>query len=358
MYFSINKTPIGNSFPTYFIAEIGSNFDGDLSKAKELIYLAKEAGANAAKFQHYTAESLVSSKGFNDLGDKLSHQASWEGSVFEVYNKAALNSEWTAELKAECDSVGIDFMTSPYSEEFIDLVAPFLSAFKVGSGDITCHHIIAKMASHGKPLLIATGASSIEEVRAAYESAGGKTQPIALLQCNTNYTAHESNYRYLNLNVLKTFKTAFPDAVLGLSDHMPGYIEVLGAVALGARIIEKHFTDSNDNDGPDHKFALEPDVFSHMVRDVRRLESALGDGIKKIEENELETVVVQQRSLCASEDLGKGALLSEDNLVALRPFGVKCIPPYKIENLIGKELKQSVVKGEAITLDMLGLDKI
>ena len=343
----IGSRTIGIDYPTYFIAEIGSNFDGNLDKAKYLIELAKNAGADAAKFQHYTAESLVSDHGFSKLGSNGSHQSQWEGSVFDVYKSASLNADWTAELVKICNEFEIDFLTSPYSLFLVDFVNEFVPAYKVGSGDITWHEIIMKMAEKGKPLILATGASDISEVISAINAA--KASPgIVLMQCNTNYTADQQNYKYLNLNVLKNYALQFPDCILGLSDHMIGHVEVLGAVSLGARVIEKHFTDSNDNDGPDHKFALNPTAFRSMVQDVRFLEEALGSAFKKIEINEMETAVVQRRAVRAAVELKKGDLITKDTLEMLRPCPEDSIKPYEYEKLIGKKIKSNLNKGEAL----------
>ena len=304
--FFINKRQIGINYPTYFIAEIGSNFDGDLNRAKDLIYLAKVYGAEAAKFQHYTAEGLVSDFGFRSLSRINSHQSNWQSSVFDTYKKASLNEEWTEELKLTCQKVGIEFMTSPYSLDLIEYVNKFVNCFKVGSGDITWIEAIKFMASKGKPILLATGASNQEEVNRAVGAIKEHTNEIVLMQCNTNYSGSKSNLKNINLNVLKNFQESFPDTVLGLSDHTPGFITVLGSVALGARVIEKHFTDDNTRNGPDHSFALDPKAWKAMIDYTRDLESSLGSGIKEIESNEKETAILQRRSIRAKKSIKAG----------------------------------------------------
>jgi sialic acid synthase SpsE len=344
----IDGKKISRSDPVYFIAEIGSNFDRDLSRAKDLIHLAKEAGADAAKFQHYTAGSLVSDFGFKELGGRQSHQASWKKSVFETYQDASLNQEWTSVLKETCDEAGLSFFTSPYSLELVDYVDPFVPAFKVGSGDITWHEIIVRMASKGKPVLLATGASSLEDVRAAVDAALAVTPNLVLLQCNTNYTAGHENYSCVQLNVLREYERYYPGVVLGLSDHMPGHVTVLGAVALGARVIEKHFTDSTDREGPDHSFSMTPVTWREMVDRTRELEASLGDGQKKIEANERETIVVQRRCIRASRDLDANALLSESDFTMLRPCPADGIAPFRARELVGKRLKRRMSSGEHI----------
>ena len=163
----INSNSISPSHPTYFIADIAANHDGDLERAKDLIYLAKEAGANAAKFQHFEAEKIVSDYGFTRLGKQKSHQANWDKSVFEVYKAAECDRRWTEELVTTCHKANIEFMTTPYDFEAIDFFAPYLAAYKVGSGDITWIEALEKIASKRKPLLLATGASSMEDVERA-----------------------------------------------------------------------------------------------------------------------------------------------------------------------------------------------
>ncbi|MBA3013376.1 MAG: N-acetylneuraminate synthase family protein [Proteobacteria bacterium] len=336
----IDGKRISRNDPVYFIAEIGSNFDRDLSRAKDLIYLAKEAGADAAKFQHYTADSLVSDHGFKQLGSRQSHQSSWKKSVFKTYQDASLNRDWTAVLKQTCDEAGITFLTSPYSLELVDYVDPFVPAFKVGSGDITWLKIIERMASKGKPLLLATGASDLVDIQRAADAALAVTADLVLLQCNTNYTAGQENYSYLQLNVLREYETLYPGILLGLSDHMPGHVSVLGAVALGARVIEKHFTDSTDRDGPDHPFSMTPTTWREMVDRTRELDASLGDGRKKIEENERETAIVQRRCIRASRDLEMDTFLCEDDLAMLRPCPEDGIAPFEFHKLVGKKLKR------------------
>lgn len=344
----INKNTITHDSPTYFIADVAANHDGDLGRAKELIYLCAEAGADAAKFQHFTAKTIVSDRGFKNLGGQQSHQASWKKSVFEVYNDASLNKDWTAELKETCVKAGIDFFTSPYSFDLVDYVDQYVPAYKVGSGDITWYEIIEFMAKKNKPMLIACGASTGDEVVGAINACLKHNNNIVLMQCNTNYTASLENFKYIQLNVLNTFKSMFPGVILGLSDHTPGHATVLGAVALGARMVEKHFTDSNDRNGPDHKFAMNPKSWREMVDRTRELEYSLGCGIKKVEENEKETVILQRRSIRVRTGLQKGQVLSKEHLEVLRPCPVDGLPPFEIGRVIGKKLRRDLTEGDHI----------
>ncbi|WP_039866361.1 N-acetylneuraminate synthase family protein [Pedobacter sp. BAL39] len=342
---------IGQGHPLYFVADIGANHDGDLQKALDLIEMAKEAGADAAKFQHFQASKIVSRVGFDSLGGQLSHQASWKKSVYEVYEDASINQDWTPILKKRCDEIGIDFFTSPYDFKSVDDVDQYVDLYKVGSGDITWIEIIKYIANKNKPVLIATGASDMPDVERAMNAIQPLTKDIVLMQCNTNYTVEKDKHKYSNLNVLKTFSTKYPDTILGLSDHTFSHSTVLGAVALGALVFEKHFTNSNDQDGPDHKFAVNPAAWREMVDRANELYEALGDGIKRVEENELQSAIVQRRSLRLTSDLPAGHTLSAGDLEPLRPITSDGLEPYKIDEVIGHVLKENLKQGAEITLN-------
>ena len=348
--FEISGRIIGPTRPTYFIADIAANHDGDLERAKDLIWKAKEAGADAAKFQHFSAESIVSDHGFRSLGSQQAHQSKWDKSVYQVYKDASVNLGWTPHLKETCDKAGISFFTSPYAIDLVDAIDPYVPAYKIGSGDITWLEIIAHIAGKGKPYILATGASTMDEVDKAVQMALSINPQLALLQCNTNYTGSIENFRYIQLNVIRSFSTMYPGLTLGLSDHTPGHSCVLGAVALGACIIEKHFTDDTSRTGPDHQFSLDPNSWREMVMRTRELEYALGNGIKRVEFNELETVVVQRRSIRTTTDLKIGHKLSRDDLVALRPCPDDALSPSEIDQVIGCTLRNDKQKGEYITI--------
>lgn len=342
----INNFQINNDSPTYFIADIGANHDGDLSRAKDLIWKAKESGADCAKFQHFLAEKIVSDYGFSGADTKISHQASWKDSVFNIYKKYHTPRQWTDELIKTCAEAKIEFMTTPYDLEAVEIFKDHVNCFKIGSGDITYKDIILKLAETNKPLIVATGASSLKDVKDLVKLLDLKKTDICLMQCNTNYTGTNENINFQNLNVLKTYKKEFPDVVLGLSDHTFGFISVLGAIALGAKIIEKHFTDDNSRVGPDHHFAMNPYTWIEMVERSRELESIMGLEIKKVEKNEDETVIVQRRSIRASRSLKKGDKINYNDLDFLRPCPKNALTPMEYENLLGKKLKNNKKFGE------------
>ena len=340
------KLPVDASLslnqPTYFIADIAANHDGSLERALQLVKLAADAGADAAKFQNFRAETIVSRRGFKELGKKLTHQAKWEKDVFDVYAAAALPMEWTEALIAECKENQIDYFTAPYDLEYIDYFADKMPFFKIGSGDITWKQSIDLMATYGKPILLATGASNLEEVEDAVALIERYNVPLILMQCNTNYTGGEENFDYINLRVLETYRRKFPHAVLGLSDHSQGYIAVLGAVALGARAIEKHFTDDTSRSGPDHGFSLDPTTWREMVDTTRILERSLGDGTKRIEENEIEARIVQRRAYRYSRDIEAGYVITEPDLIPLRPCPPDGVTPFQLDMVINRKLSKKV----------------
>ncbi|HLO75194.1 MAG TPA: N-acetylneuraminate synthase family protein [Magnetospirillum sp.] len=342
----IGTREISLGAPTYFIADIAANHDGDLERAKDLIWKAKEAGADCAKFQHFLAKDIVSDVGFRSLGGQQSHQSKWRKSVFEVYEQYHCPRGWTDTLVETCAQAGIDFMTTPYDFQAIEMFAPVVPAYKVGSGDITWLASIEAMARVGKPVLLACGASSMADVERAVDAVLAHNRQIVLMQCNTNYTGENANLEHINLNVLRSFALHWPDMVLGLSDHTHGHATVLGAIALGARVIEKHFTDDNGREGPDHHFAMNPRTWAEMVKRSRELEEALGDGVKRVESNERDTVIIQRRALRAKGELAAGHRLAAGDLEPLRPCPPGSIEPYRLDDLIGRTLNRTLAAGE------------
>lgn len=292
---TIGEQVISEESPTFFIADIASNHDGDLIRAIDLIHLAANAGADAVKFQHFLADEIVSDEGFRKIG-KQAHQSDWPLSVYETYKKYELNREWTATLAAEAEKAGIVFMSTPYDLAAVDHLNPYVPAWKIGSGDFGWIPLLQAVSRTGKPIIMATGATDAVEIQQLMALGSPNPDfPVSLMQCNTSYTGSSENFKYINLRVLHWMRATFPGMTLGLSDHTPGHTTVLGAVALGARLIEKHFTDDNSLIGPDHAFSMNPQSWREMVRCTRELEAALGDGIKRVEENEKETRILQRR---------------------------------------------------------------
>lgn len=339
----IGSRLIGENYPTYFIAEIGANFDGDIEKAKRLVDAAKEAGADCAKFQSFTADTLVSEGGFQRMQLHGVH-GSWGRKVSDVMREAEFPLEWHKEIADYCKKVGIDFNTAPYFKEAVDLCMdidiPFI---KIGSGDITWLEMIEYIAKTQKPIFLATGDATLAEIDEAVRTIKATgNRNLVLMQCITNYP---SKIDSANVNVLKTYQSAF-DVLTGYSDHSPGHVVALASVVLGGRIIEKHFTLNKKDKGPDHPHSMEPHEFRFMVDSIREVERALGSTTKEVVEEESETVYVQRRGLYAAKDLKKGQQLTADDINVLRPaLGIQ--PKFK-KVIIGKDVNKDIEKGQPL----------
>lgn len=328
---------IGPDNPTYFIAEIGGNFDGSIEKAKRLIDAAKAAGANCAKFQTFTAETIVSEGGFSKMTLHGVH-GSWGRTVSDVFKDVEFPMVWHQEIANYCKKVGIDFSTSPYFKEAVDLCADMKLPFiKIGSGEITWLEMLDYTARKGIPVMLATGDATMSEIDEAVrtiEKTGNKD--FVLMQCITNYP---SKIDSANVNVLKTYQNAF-DCLTGYSDHSPGHVVALASVVLGARVIEKHFTLNKTDNGPDHPHSMEPNEFKFMVDSIREVERAMGSTRKEVQKEESETVFVQRRCLYAKTDLKKGQVITEADIDVLRP--ALGIPPKFKNIIIGKTVNKEI----------------
>jgi len=333
----LGSSTIGIDYPTYFVAEIGGNFDGSIDKAKKLIDAAKDAGADCAKFQTFTAETIVSEGGFSKMTLHGVH-GSWGRTVSEVFKDVEFPMEWHQEIANYCKNVGIDFSTSPYFKEAVDLCADMKVPFiKIGSGEITWLEMIEYTARKGIPIMLATGDATMSEIDEAVrtiEKTGNRD--LVLMQCITNYP---SKIDSANVNVLKTYQSAF-DCLTGYSDHSPGHVVALASVVLGARVIEKHFTLNKKDKGPDHPHSMEPNEFKFMVDSIREVERAMGSTCKDVVEEEAETVYVQRRCLYAKKDIKQGQIITAENLDVLRP--ALGIPPKYKNIVIGKVANKDI----------------
>ncbi len=325
----------------YIIAEIGSNFNGRISNAKKLIKLAKNSGADAAKFQSFVPEKIISRNGFEK---KMAFQAKWKKSVWDVYDEAKLPLSWHEELSKYSKSIGIDFMSAPYYYESVDMLVKLkVPAIKIGSGEITNIEFLKYIGKTMKPIFLATGASTMKEVEEAVraiKSTGNKK--IILMQAITQYPSPTTD---ANLKVMETFRKKFKLNV-GYSDHSSGSLVILASVVMGACVIEKHFTANTTLDGPDHIHSLNPIDFKQMVQNIRLLESAMGDGVKKVENSERETQVIQRRGIWTIKKISKGELFNKSNIDVLRP--ILGISASKYELVIGKKAKRNFKEYEAI----------
>lgn len=337
----IGSSQVGAGLPCYFIAEVGSNFDGDLERAKQLATLAKEAGAQAAKFQSFLPEKIIKAEGF---AAPEGFQAKWGRSVWSVYSDASFPREWHAELNDHCASIGIDFFSSPYDEDAVDLLDDLdVPAHKVGSGEINNLAFLRRVAQSGRPVILGTGASTLAEVSDAVAALRvGGCESLVLLQCITNYpsTIEGAEIRAM-VQMGETFSVPY-----GYSDHTPGHLVAVASVALGGCMIEKHFTDDTSRTGPDHPFAMDAQAFRAMVDAVRSLEQALGSGHKSVTAEETKTRVVQRRGLWLISDKVKGEVLTEDDVEVLRP--AHGLPPGALGEVLGVPLARDVAANTPI----------
>lgn len=334
---------VGEGQPALIIADIGANFDRSLDKAKELALAVKEAGGDVVKIQSFLAPKIVSGKGFALMHLKGVH-GSWGQPVDEVFKEAEFPREWHEEFFGYCREMGIIGSSAPYDFEAVDLMEELgVDFYKIGSGDITWLEMLEYIARKNKPIILATGASTLAEVDEAIrviESTGNRD--VALLQCITNYP---SKIESANLNVMKTYQQAY-GIITGYSDHTPGDTVVLGSIALGGKVIEKHFTLDKTAKGPDHPHSMDPKEFTLMVKRVREMEQALGSSRKEVVAEESETVIVQRRGLCAKLDVRKGEPFSQENVIELRP-ALGILPKHK-KDIIGKLAKRDISAGEPI----------
>lgn len=339
----IGKKIIGENYPVYIIAEIGANFDQDINKAKKLIKAAKDCGADCAKFQSFKAEKIVSAGGFASMQLKGVH-GSWGRPVHEVFRDAEFPREWHKEIKDYCDEIGIDFSTSPYDFEAVDLCEELNIPFiKIGSGEITWLEMLEYIAKKNFPMMLATGDATMAEIDEALQTieATGNNK-LLLMQCITNYP---SKIESANINVLKTYETAF-NILTGYSDHSPGPVVALGSVALGAKVIEKHFTLSNEDIGPDHPHSMNVNEFKRMVDYIRELEEAMGSTRKLVVEEESETVYVQRRGLYAKHFIPTGKVIEQEDITVLRP-ALGIYPKYK-NVIIGRKASKDIKEDSPI----------
>lgn len=299
----------------YIIAEAGVNHNGSLKLAKQLCDVAKEAGVNAVKFQTWKTEKICTQEvklatyQERNILDKNSSQ-------FQMLKNLELSYDQFSELQAYCKNIGIEFLSTPDEEESLNfLMSLNLPLIKVGSGEITNIPYLRKIASFRKQVILSTGMSSLAQVALAYDTLLSFGAPeVQLLHCTTNYPCPKNE---VNLNAMLTLKEAFKCTV-GYSDHTMGIEIPIAAVALGAQIIEKHFTLDKNMEGPDHKASLEPNELKAMVDAIRNIELALGDGIKKPNRSEEKISKVVLKTIVAARPIKKGEVLSEDNLTVKR----------------------------------------
>jgi len=324
----------------FIIAEAGVNHNGSLDLAYQLVDVAKDTGADAVKFQTFKAENVVSR-----VADKAEYQKKTTGSnesQLGMIKKLELSFEDFVKLKKYCDKKGIMFLSTPFDHQSIDFLYDLVDIYKIPSGEIINYPYLKHIAAKNKPIIMSTGMANLGEVEEAINTIRtvNSEAKISLLHCTTNYP---TSYEEVNLKAMQTLAAAFKLPV-GYSDHTLGIEVPVAAVAVGAIIIEKHFTLDKNLPGPDHKASLEPGELKEMVKAIRNIEVALGDGIKKPDKSEIEIMKVARRSLIATRDIRAGEIIKESDIAIKRP-GTGILPKFK-EIIIGMKLINDIRQDE------------
>jgi len=324
----------------FIIAEAGVNHNGSLDLAYQLIDVAKDAGADAVKFQTFKARNVVSK-----LADKAEYQKKATGSdksQLEMIKKLELSFGDFIKLKKYCDKKEIIFLSTPFDHQSIDFLYDLVDIYKIPSGEIINYPYLKHIAAKNKPIIMSTGMANLGEVEEAINTIRtvNSEAKISLLHCTTNYP---TPYEEVNLKAMQTLAVAFKLPV-GYSDHTLGIEIPIAVVTMGAKIIEKHFTLDKKLPGPDHKASLEPDELKEMVKAIRNIEKALGDGIKKPNKSETEIMKVVRRSLIVTRDIRTGETIKESDIAIKRP-GRGILPKFK-EIIIGMKLINDIRQDE------------
>ena len=336
---------IGGREPCFIIAEVGVNHDGDISLARKLVDVAKEAGADAVKFQTFRTEELVTSSAKKAGYQKETTPS--EESQYDMMRKLELSATDFKELFAYAQKRDILFLSSPFDKKSVDLLSELgVSAFKIPSGEITNFLLLKHVARKGKPIILSTGMATLGEVEKALEVIQEEgMDDIILLHCISSYPVKMED---MNLKTMETLGNAFK-LPAGLSDHSLGIAIPIAAVALGACVIEKHFTPDKYHPGPDHGASLEPDELKQMIAAIRDVEKAMGDGIKRPTKEEEDNKMVARRSIVARVDIAEGTILTEKALSIKRP--ANGIEMKYMDVVVGRKARKRITKGSPISWD-------
>jgi len=347
--FLIGTDPVGPGHPCYVIAEAGSNHNRDLVTAMRLIEVAAQAGADAVKFQTYTAEGLYSRRTPDIKYLKEKGLVGDQESVWELIKRVEIPWEWHADLARHAATCGITFFSTPFEEAAVDALEEVgVPAYKIASYEINHLPLIERVARTGKPMLVSTGMASLGDIERALDTAAAAgARDLMVMHCAVNYPPRFAD---LNLRAITTLRDAF-QIPIGWSDHTPGHTADIVAVTLGACAVEKHFTLSRAQTGPDHPFALEPEELGAMVTAIREAEDALGSSVKRVTDAEADLFRLGRRSLVAARDIPAGGELSRDDIAVKRPgFG---IPVDALDQVIGRHAVRDVVSDQVLEWDDL-----
>ncbi len=337
---------IGENHPVYVIAEISANHNGKLETAKEIIHAIKESGADCVKIQTYTADTIT----MNCRNPYfLLQDGTWNGeNLYDLYQKAYMPWEWQEELKKEAESIGLDFFSTPFDPTSVDFLESIdIPFYKIASFEVVDIPLIKKVAATGKPIIMSVGMASLAEIDEAVRIIKDNGNELALLKCSSAYPAVPEK---MNLQTITHLKETF-DVPVGLSDHSMGSVSAVAAVALGARIIEKHFCLSRSFGGPDSSFSMEPDEFRQMVEDVHMTAKAVGKIHYGVSEEEKSNYVAR-KSIFVSKDIKAGEILTSENIRVIRP-GYGMAPKY-YEEVLGRVAIRDISFGEPLDMGMFG----
>jgi pseudaminic acid synthase len=344
--FKINNRLIGPGHPVYIIAEMSANHQKNFDTAVRIIRAAKNAGADAVKLQTYSADTMTID---SDAPDFRLNGTLWKGrTLYQLYDQAATPWEWVPDLKKEAEKTGIDLFSAPFDETAVDFLETMnVPAYKIASFELVDIPLLQKVAATGRPVILSTGLATLAEIKEAVQTLEhGGTKDIALLKCTSAYPASPED---ANLRTIPHLSRTF-DLVSGISDHTPGDVVALGAVALGACIVEKHLTLSRKDGGPDSAFSMEPAEFKAMTSRIRILEKALGKICYDLTENEKENIVFR-RSVFAVQDITKGACFTRENIRVIRP-GNGLHPRY-FKAITGKQATMDIKRGTPLDRTMI-----
>lgn len=334
---------INDDSDCYVIAEIGHNHQGSLEVCKKMFLAAKNAGADAVKLQKRDNRTLYTKEAYAKAYDNRNSYGATYGEHREY-----LEFGWHeyVELKAYAQELGIDFFATAFDVPSADFLEKLdVPAYKIASGDLKTTPLLKHLASFGKPMIVSTGGATMEDIRRAYNAIMPINNQLCIMQCTGGYPPE---WEELNLRVIDTLRKEFSDVVVGFSSHDNGIAMAVAGYMLGARVVEKHFTLNRASKGTDHAFSLEPLGLSKMVRDLRRLRLALGDGKKDMYPSENAPITKMGKSLVARHNLEPGHCLAEEDIAMKSPGGG--IPPYDLEIFVGRELIVPVAEDQAFKL--------
>jgi N-acetylneuraminate synthase len=345
--FTINDKKIGHGHPAFIIAEAGVNHNGDIHLAKELIDVAARSGADAVKFQTFKSEKVATYQAKKAEYQESATQS--DESQLDMIRKLELPFEAFKELQEHARSKGLTFLSTPFDLESVDYLAGLdVPAFKISSGELVNPLLLKKAVNYRKPIILSAGMATLGEIESALGliSKGGENR-LALLHCVTSYPAP---IEIANLRAIQTLRNTFK-TIVGYSDHTLGITATIAAVALGAKVIEKHFTLDKKLPGPDHKASADPEELDKMIQEIRKTEASLGNGTKVPSQVELDIAKIARRSIVAARDLKKGEIITEDAIDLKRP--AEGLPPKYLNLILGKKLNQDVESDSFITFQMI-----